>query len=85
MLDLCYQPCTSVMEYLSRVQLLFSAFSPFLLPYETRLLLFYVISFDRDRAMQRLQDTNETSSMAENVGRLAHRLERKKVGSFEKI
>jgi len=34
----------------------FAAFSSFLLPFDTRLLLFFATAMDRDRALQHLQD-----------------------------
>jgi hypothetical protein len=34
-----------------------ATFGPFLFPFETRQLLFYVTSFDRDRALLRLLDS----------------------------
>jgi E3 ubiquitin-protein ligase TRIP12 len=35
-----------------------AVFAPFVFPFESRLQLFYVTAFDRDRAMQRLLDAN---------------------------
>lgn len=49
---------------------------PFLIPFETRQLLFYVTCFDRDRALQRLLDTTPELSTSED--RVAPRLERRK-------
>lgn len=49
---------------------------PFLIPFETRQLLFYVTSFDRDRALQRLLDTTPELSNADE--RVAPRLERRR-------
>ena len=66
----------------------FVAFSSFLLPFDTRLLLFFATAMDRDRALQHLQDLmNEggTSNAAlsvltpDNVQRsITPRLERRK-------
>jgi hypothetical protein len=53
--------------------------SSFLLPFETRQMLFYATSFDRDRAMQRLQDTTVDSGHTDAADRVAPRLEKKKV------
>ena len=39
---------------------------PFLFPFETRQLLFYVTSFDRDRALLRLLDSVPELGAAEN-------------------
>lgn len=49
---------------------------PFLIPFETRQLLFYVACFDRDRALQRLLDT--TPELSSPDERVAPRLERRK-------
>ncbi len=54
-------------------------FSPFLLPFDARQMLFYATAFDRDRAMQRLQDTSQDPSPADTQERVAPRLERRKV------
>jgi len=54
-------------------------FSPFLLPFDTRLSLFYATSFDRDRAMHRLQDAAHDNAPNDTTERVAPRLERKKV------
>ncbi|XP_077987999.1 E3 ubiquitin-protein ligase TRIP12-like isoform X2 [Glandiceps talaboti] len=51
---------------------------PFLLPFDSRQLLFYVTAFDRDRAMQRLQDNTIDMSSAETAERVAPRLDRRK-------
>jgi len=66
----------------------FDANSPFLLPFDTRLLLFFATAMDRDRALQHLQDlmheggtANTTLSVLtpDNVQRsITPRLERKK-------
>lgn len=49
---------------------------PFLIPFETRQLLFYVTCFDRDRALQRLLDI--TPELNDSEERVAPRLERRK-------
>ena len=54
-------------------------FSPFLLPFESRQMLFYTTSFDRDRAMQRLQDSIPEAAPSDTSDRVAPRLERRKV------
>ncbi|XP_046804939.1 E3 ubiquitin-protein ligase TRIP12 isoform X2 [Lucilia cuprina] len=51
---------------------------PFLFPFETRHLLFYATSFDRDRALQRLLDTTPDLNSAESSERVAPRLDRRK-------
>jgi len=51
---------------------------PFLLPFDARLSLFYATSFDRDRAMLRLQDASHETGPADSNERVAPRLERKK-------
>lgn len=53
--------------------------SPFLFIFDTRLLLFYATSFDRDRAMQRFQDTSHDQMLPEGAERITPKLERKKV------
>ncbi|XP_004537343.1 E3 ubiquitin-protein ligase TRIP12 isoform X5 [Ceratitis capitata] len=50
----------------------------FLFPFETRHLLFYATSFDRDRALQRLLDTTPDLNAAESSERVAPRLDRRK-------
>lgn len=57
-------------------------FSPFLFPFETRHLLFYVTSFDHDRALQRLLDATPEMSNSDSSERVTPRLDRKKVLSF---
>ena len=66
---------------------------PYLLPFEAKSLLFYVTSFDRDRAMLRLQESAATaegatanngsagmnSSQNDTSDRVVPRLDRKKV------
>lgn len=49
---------------------------PFLIPFDTRQLLFYVTCFDRDRALQRLLDTMPELNNSDE--RVAPRLERRK-------
>lgn len=49
---------------------------PFLIPFDTRQLLFYVTCFDRDRALQRLLDT--TPELSNSEERVAPRLEKRK-------
>jgi E3 ubiquitin-protein ligase TRIP12 len=51
---------------------------PFLLPFDTRLSLFYATSFDRDRAMHRLQDAAHENAPSDSSDRVTPRLERKK-------
>lgn len=58
--------------------------SPFIFPFECRHLLFYVVSFDRDRALQRLLETGGERGAAGGAGagqdseRVAPRLDRRK-------
>lgn len=53
--------------------------SPFLLPFETRQLLFYATVFDRDRALQRLLDSSpELGGSTDSQERVAPRLDRRK-------
>ncbi|XP_012882702.1 PREDICTED: E3 ubiquitin-protein ligase TRIP12 isoform X8 [Dipodomys ordii] len=53
---------------------------PFFFPFDTRQMLFYVTAFDRDRAMQRLLDTNPEINQSDSQdSRVAPRLDRKKV------
>ena len=47
---------------------------PFLFPFETRQMLFYVTSFDRDRAMQRLLDTTPDLNSVDTSERVTPRL-----------
>jgi len=64
------------------MKLLFNQFivhSPFVLPFDTRQMLFYSTAFDRDRAMQRLQDTAPEATPSDSSDRVAPRLERRKV------
>lgn len=60
--------------------LIVSLSSPFFFPFDTRQMLFYVTAFDRDRAMQRLLDTNPEINQSDSQdSRVAPRLDRKKV------
>lgn len=54
--------------------------SPFVLPFECRHLLFYVVSFDRDRALQRLLEAGGERGAAAGgeAERVAPRLDRRK-------
>lgn len=51
---------------------------PFLFPFETRQLLFYATSFDRDRALQRLLDMAPELSSTDSSERVTPRLDRRK-------
>lgn len=51
---------------------------PFLFPFETRQLLFYATSFDRDRALQRLLDMTPELSSHDSQERVTPRLDRRK-------
>ncbi|KAI4466325.1 e3 ubiquitin-protein ligase trip12 [Holotrichia oblita] len=51
---------------------------PFLFPFETRQLLFYATSFDRDRALQRLLDMTPELSSTDSQERVTPRLDRRK-------
>ncbi|KAF8784377.1 E3 ubiquitin-protein ligase TRIP12 like protein [Argiope bruennichi] len=51
---------------------------PFLFPFEARHLLFYVTSFDRDRALQRLLDMSPEMSNSDSSERVTPRLDRRK-------
>lgn len=63
-----------------------SFYSPFFFPFDTRQMLFYVTAFDRDRAMQRLLDTNPEINQSDSQdSRVAPRLDRKKVSFSPKI
>lgn len=53
-------------------------FSPFLFPFETRQLLFYATSFDRDRALQRLLESTPELSSSDSTERVTPRLDRRK-------
>ncbi|XP_069960963.1 E3 ubiquitin-protein ligase TRIP12 isoform X7 [Cherax quadricarinatus] len=51
---------------------------PFLFPFETRQLLFYAVSFDRDRALQRLMDSSPELNSVDSSERVTPRLEKRK-------
>lgn len=51
---------------------------PFLFPFETRQLLFYATSFDRDRALQRLLDMTPELTSTDSQERVTPRLDRRK-------
>ena len=51
---------------------------PFLFPFETRYLLFYVTCFDRDRALQRLLDSSPELTGTDSSERVTPRLDRRK-------
>ncbi|XP_060516709.1 E3 ubiquitin-protein ligase TRIP12 isoform X2 [Cylas formicarius] len=51
---------------------------PFVFPFETRQLLFYATSFDRDRALQRLLDMSPELSSSDSQERVTPRLDRRK-------
>nr|XP_022913625.1 E3 ubiquitin-protein ligase TRIP12 isoform X2 [Onthophagus taurus] len=51
---------------------------PFLFPFETRQLLFYATSFDRDRALQRLLDMAPELTSSDSQERVTPRLDRRK-------
>nr|XP_023018407.1 E3 ubiquitin-protein ligase TRIP12 [Leptinotarsa decemlineata] len=51
---------------------------PFLFPFETRQLLFYATSFDRDRALQRLLDMSPELGSSDSQERVTPRLDRRK-------
>lgn len=51
---------------------------PFLFPFETRHLLFYAVTFDRDRALQRLLDTTPDLNSVDTTERVTPRLDRRK-------
>lgn len=55
-----------------------AAICPFLFPFETRQLLFYAISFDRDRALQRLLDLTPELNSTDSSERVTPRLDRRK-------
>ncbi|XP_067014060.2 E3 ubiquitin-protein ligase TRIP12 isoform X3 [Anabrus simplex] len=55
-----------------------AAVCPFLFPFETRQLLFYATSFDRDRALQRLLDSTPELSSSDSQERVTPRLDRRK-------
>lgn len=51
---------------------------PFLFPFETRHLLFYAVTFDRDRALQRLLDATPELNSSDSQDRVTPRLDRRK-------
>jgi len=51
---------------------------PFLFPFETRQMLFYSVTFDRDRALQRLLDSVPELNSTEREDRVTPRLDRRK-------
>ena len=51
---------------------------PFLFPFECRHLLFYVTSFDRDRALQRLLDSTQGLNSNDSSERVTPRIEKRK-------
>lgn len=55
-----------------------AAVCPFLFPFETRQLLFYATSFDRDRALQRLLESTPELSSTDSTERVTPRLDRRK-------
>ncbi|XP_069701943.1 E3 ubiquitin-protein ligase TRIP12 isoform X2 [Periplaneta americana] len=55
-----------------------AAVCPFLFPFETRQLLFYATSFDRDRALQRLLESTPELSSSDSTERVTPRLDRRK-------
>ena len=57
----------------------FSYYRPFLFPFDTRQLLFYVTTFDRDRALMRLQDNSVDTSANDSSERVAPRLDKRRV------
>lgn len=51
---------------------------PFLFPFETRHLLFYAITFDRDRALQRLLETMPDLNSTDTTEKVTPRLDKRK-------
>lgn len=51
---------------------------PFLFPFETRHLLFYAITFDRDRALQRLLETTPDLNAVDSAEKVTPRLDKRK-------
>lgn len=51
---------------------------PFLFPFETRHLLFYAITFDRDRALQRLLETTPDLNSTDTSEKVTPRLDKRK-------
>lgn len=52
--------------------------APFLFPFDTRQLLFYATTFDRDRALMRLQDNTGDNGTTDSTDRVAPRLDRRR-------
>ena len=52
-------------------------------PFDTRQLLFYVTTFDRDRALMRLQDNSVDTSANDSSERVAPRLDKRRVRFFQ--
>lgn len=72
--------CSCLLAPLLMSLVCLSLSSPFFFPFDTRQMLFYVTAFDRDRAMQRLLDTNPEINQSDSQdSRVAPRLDRKKV------
>ncbi|XP_045199519.2 E3 ubiquitin-protein ligase TRIP12-like isoform X2 [Mercenaria mercenaria] len=55
-----------------------AAAAPFLFPFDTRQLLFYATTFDRDRALLRLQDNSVDTTANDSSDRVAPRLDKRK-------
>ncbi|KAL4220729.1 Ubiquitin-protein ligase [Mactra antiquata] len=55
-----------------------AAAAPFLFPFDTRQLLFYATTFDRDRALMRLQDNSVDTTSNDSSERVAPRLDKRK-------
>ncbi|XP_050411436.2 E3 ubiquitin-protein ligase TRIP12 [Patella vulgata] len=53
-------------------------YAPFLFPFETRQLLFFITTFDRDRAMMKLQQDSGGDNSQNDSERVAPRLDRKR-------
>lgn len=51
---------------------------PFLFPFETRHLLFYAVTFDRDRALQRLLETTPDLNSTDTTEKVTPRLDKRK-------
>ncbi|KAM6122515.1 LOW QUALITY PROTEIN: E3 ubiquitin-protein ligase TRIP12 [Pterocles gutturalis] len=59
---------------------------PFFFPFDTRQMLFYVTAFDRDRAMQRLLDTNPEINQSDSQdSRVAPRLDKKRTVNRDEL
>lgn len=65
--------------HVDRLQFLHCLSSPFLFPFDTRQLLFYATTFDRDRALMRLQDNTGDNGTTDSTDRVAPRLDRRRV------